>query len=169
MGYLTKVFAAILFSGIITTKIHAQTDLYIKEKSGVQTQVSLTHLQAISFQDGNVTVVQTDNSKTVYPISNLRYLSFTEFIDAPTDPVTTSLMNATPTGIRFYPNPVNERLFVQSVESIRVDILNVIGEFVLSQTIAKEGSIDVSGLSQGVYICKIQQGANQSFIRIIKE
>jgi len=169
MGYLTNIFVVLLFIGISTAKIQAQTEIYIKEKSGTQTIISLTDLQTISFKNGNVTIEQTDKSKTVYPLSNLRYFSFTEFEDAPTDPVTTSVMNSTQTGIRFYPNPVNERLFIESEDSVRVDVLNAVGEFVMSQSIAKEGSIDVSSLSQGIYICKIQQGSNQSFIRFIKE
>ena len=169
MEYLTKIFVVLLFIGISTAKTQAQTDLYIKEKSGTQTIISLTNLQGISFKNGNVTIEQTDKSKTVYPLSNLRYFSFTEFEDAPTDPVTTSVINSTRTGIRFYPNPVNERLFIQSTDSIRIDVFNAVGEVIMSQSIAKEGSIDVSSLSQGIYICKIQQGSNQSFIRFIKE
>jgi hypothetical protein len=66
-----------------------------------------------------------------------------------------------------YPNPTNDKLFVQGLSSSsRVSIYNVLGKLVLSQTISKE--IDVKQLSKGIYILKIIDGQKETTRKFIK-
>ena len=69
--------------------------------------------------------------------------------------------------ISIYPNPTNDKLFIQGLSSSsRVSIYNVLGKLVLSQTISKE--IDVKQLSKGIYILKIIDGQKETTLKFIK-
>jgi hypothetical protein len=69
--------------------------------------------------------------------------------------------------ILIYPNPTNDKLFIQGLSSSsRVSIYNVLGKLVLSQTISKE--IDVKQLSKGIYILKIADEQKEIVRKFIK-
>jgi surface protein len=70
--------------------------------------------------------------------------------------------------ISLYPNPTNDKLFIQGLSSSsRVSIYNVLGKLVLSQTISKE--IDVKQLSKGIYILKVIDGQKETTRKFIKD
>jgi surface protein len=70
--------------------------------------------------------------------------------------------------ISIYPNPTNDKLFIQGLsDATKVSIYNVLGKLVLSQTISKE--IDVKQLSKGVYILKIIDGQKETVRKFIKD
>ena len=69
--------------------------------------------------------------------------------------------------ISIYPNPTNDKLFIQGLSSSsRVSIYNVLGKLVLSQTISKE--IDVNNLQSGIYIIKITEEQKEIVRKFIK-
>jgi surface protein len=70
--------------------------------------------------------------------------------------------------ISIYPNPTNDKLFIQGLSSSsRVSIYNVLGQLVLSQTISEE--IDVKQLSEGIYILKIIDEHKETVRKFIKD
>jgi len=70
--------------------------------------------------------------------------------------------------ISIYPNPTNDKLFIQGLSSSsRVSIYNVLGKLVLSQTISKE--INVKQLSKGIYIIKIIDEQKETVRKFIKD
>jgi hypothetical protein len=80
---------------------------------------------------------------------------------------TASIDDQTQLDISIYPNPTNDKLFIQGLSSSsRVSIYNVLGKLVLSQTISKE--IDVKQLSKGIYILKIIDGQKETVRKFIK-
>jgi hypothetical protein len=69
--------------------------------------------------------------------------------------------------ISIYPNPTNDKLFIQGLSSSsRVSIYNVLGKLVLSQTISKE--IDVNNLQSGIYVIKIAEEQKEIVRKFIK-
>ena len=69
--------------------------------------------------------------------------------------------------ILIYPNPTSDKLFIKGLSSTsKVSIYNVLGEFVLSNTIADE--IDVKHLSKGVYILKIVDKKKETTCKFIR-
>ena len=69
--------------------------------------------------------------------------------------------------ISIYPNPTNDKLFIQGLSSSsKVSIYNVLGKLVLSQTISKE--IDVNNLQSGIYIIKITDEQKEIVRKFIK-
>jgi surface protein len=70
--------------------------------------------------------------------------------------------------ISIYPNPTNDKLFIQGLSSSsKVSIYNVLGKLVLSQTISKE--IDVNNLQSGIYIIKITDEQKEIVRKFIKD
>jgi len=73
-----------------------------------------------------------------------------------------------------YPNPVMDQLYISLASAkgnIQVDIINLQGKVVLTQTVAaaNQTSINVSNLNKGIYICRVIQGSSVETIKIIKE
>jgi len=80
---------------------------------------------------------------------------------------TASIDDQNQLNISIYPNPTNDKLFIQGLSSSsKVLIYNVLGKLVLSQTISKE--IDVKQLSKGIYILKIIDEQNETTRKFIK-
>ena len=80
---------------------------------------------------------------------------------------TASIDDQNQLNISIYPNPTNDKLFIQGLSSSsRVSIYNVLGKLVLSQTISKE--IDVNNLQSGIYIIKIVDEQKEIVRKFIK-
>lgn len=80
---------------------------------------------------------------------------------------TASINDQNQLNISIYPNPTNDKLFIQGLSSSsRVSIYNVLGKLVLSQTISKE--IDVNNLQSGIYIIKITEEQKEIVRKFIK-
>lgn len=72
-----------------------------------------------------------------------------------TDPI--AVNNISPSEVSLYPNPVRDRLFLQSIEPMtEVVVTNLIGQEVLRMPVGKTSyALPASGLSQGMYIVQI--------------
>ncbi|MBK8600573.1 MAG: T9SS type A sorting domain-containing protein [Flavobacterium sp.] len=74
-------------------------------------------------------------------------------------------------GLKVYPNPVKDILTLSSINSItKVTIYNLLGQEVVSKVvIGNDIQIDLSDLSTGTYIAKINSASQSKTIKIIKE
>ncbi|MBK5214730.1 MAG: S8 family peptidase [Flavobacteriaceae bacterium] len=77
------------------------------------------------------------------------------------------------TNFALYPNPVSTQInisFPKSVENAKFALYNVLGEKILQTRITSmKNSIDVSGLSSGMYIASITSNNKTTSYKIIKE
>lgn len=70
--------------------------------------------------------------------------------------------------INIYPNPSDKEIFVKTKsESADIEIFNMNGESVISKKIQADGSIDVSFLSDGVYILYIKTKQESSYHKLV--
>jgi len=71
----------------------------------------------------------------------------------------------------YYPNPVTDVLNLSfNQEMGNVSVVNLLGQQVISKTLnAKQGKIDLSGLSKGAYLVKVTVGNQSKTIKVIKE
>ena len=75
------------------------------------------------------------------------------------------------TGLRLYPNPVTDLLYVQNTETLsNVEIVDVLGKTIESMGLFAAGttSINVSSLNAGIYFLKIIQGQQTYCTRFVK-
>ena len=76
---------------------------------------------------------------------------------------TLSTTNTFLEGFKMFPNPNNSnRLFFNNTDVINITIINVLGKQVKSSKISPNDSLDISELSKGVYLVKIN--SNKQFI-----
>ncbi len=71
-----------------------------------------------------------------------------------------------------YPNPVNEKLFIEfpiACTSCRISIINTSGQTILHQNNKLQHGIDVSQLQAGLYILKMEVGGRSFNCKIVKQ
>ena len=72
--------------------------------------------------------------------------------------------------VSVYPNPVHDVLYFKNADKVSsVEVYNMVGQKVLSTTaIAKDG-LDVSKLSKGAYVVKVQTGTQTESVKLLKK
>lgn len=81
----------------------------------------------------------------------------------------TSSVSDLTAGFRIYPNPISDILFLENLNQVdsQVLIFDLIGNKIISQNIGKNnGSIDLAGLSAGMYIITINGILSQRLIKL---
>lgn len=71
--------------------------------------------------------------------------------------------------VRFYPNPANEKVIfsAKDQEAFSVSLQNMGGEMMLQEKITENGSLDLTGISAGVYIVKIEKGDFTTYEKLV--
>lgn len=64
--------------------------------------------------------------------------------------------------VALYPNPVQNRLFINTQETQRYQIYSILGSKISEGTLAVGSGIDCSGLTSGVYFISLTNGLSQS-------
>lgn len=87
-----------------------------------------------------------------------------------TGPVNTALTEATTASkVVVYPNPATQVIYINAAQGSNVEVHNLSGKLVLSQTINSNSSIDVSTLANGIYFVKISYANEIAVRKFIKE
>ena len=76
--------------------------------------------------------------------------------------------------LELYPNPVADKIWLNVLENkdYELEVFNLEGKLVKSdklETFGNIGSVDVSGISQGLYHLKIKTGTEEKSIKFIKQ
>ncbi len=165
-------FSVLLLSGIGLTGLQAQSTLYVKEHSGIQTPYTLNSIRKLTFAGVNMTVNKTSGSTDNYVLSDIRYLNF---IDVTTNVSLISSQESS--NIILYPNPVIDQLQISyetlKAGNVQVEIVDVQGKVLHQQTISSQNGtnyaiIHVSQLSEGLYVCRLQSGDKIEIIKFLK-
>jgi len=161
-----KTIAIVIFFFCISTAA-AQT-LYVKQISGTQTDFSLNDIHKIIFAQGNIEILNTNNSTNEFALNGLQYLNFTDLTSSVLEQ---PVFNG---NLVVYPNPV--------MDVLNIDLSCVIGEGticiktiegkVLSNNKTSFGSIvrvNIGFLPQGVYVCTCSSKFENRIVKIIKQ
>jgi hypothetical protein len=73
--------------------------------------------------------------------------------------------------MQLYPNPVKDKLYFNASlkDNARIEIYSVSGQLISEQTNNEFSFIDVSSLSQGLFVVKITESTKTHFFKFIKE
>lgn len=73
-------------------------------------------------------------------------------------------------GLSIYPNPTSfDYVFIKTNEKLNVEIFNVLGKKVSQKVVTTTDSkMDISSLSEGIYLLRISNGKNQTSRKLIK-
>lgn len=105
-------------------------------------------LEVIAFlqNNGSKEIMQSINSSYVLGVSNHQDLS----------------------KIKLYPNPTNGLLYISTENTVEIKVLDVVGKTVHSQkNITNSTAIDLSKLTQGIYLVSIIDGTQKEVKRVI--
>jgi len=149
--------------------LSAQSMLYFKENSGTQTSFTLSDISKLILDEGNVLVHKTDGNSNSYAITDIRYLSFNDFMTR--TPLIPCERNSTTI---LYPNPADDLLQIrfETVKegNVYLEIADIQGrilqrEYTTSQTGSNHWLINISRLPAGLYICRLK---NRNILETIK-
>lgn len=133
----------------------AQT-MYVHQRAGTKTPLSMTNLKTLTFTGGMLTVTNRDATAKNFALSSMGYLDFSNL-----QTVQTPLHLRA--GIKTYPNPVRDLLNIElqltNERSAQLEIIGIDGKVVLhTQLSSPISSISVSALPKGMYLCRVQNG-----------
>ena len=137
--------------------------------NGTQECHQLNSISSIKVLNGTLIVNLSQQTISSYPIQEIRKILFTSS--------TGSQINQTQrSSMRVYPNPVGDILTIEVSEQLRgnssIDIYSMDGRLIQalrSSVVNGTTQINVSSLSQGVYICRIRNGNQTSSIQFVKQ
>lgn len=165
-----KIILSLILSftlGLIELK--AQNAMYINEKSGIKTTIELSSIRKLTFPTGKIEVLKMNGDISNYTLSEIQYLNFTAF--------TTSVTSIANNKILVYPNPTSDWIHISyktgTAEKVIVAIVDIQGKILLQQYSNNQDgtgltSINVSQLTKGLYICRVQDGTNLQTFKFLK-
>lgn len=92
-------------------------------------------------------------------------------LTCPISNLSTAEISKVSNSLKVFPNPVHDNLTISFDENMTsVTIYNMVGQQVLTKTInASKTTVDVSGLSSGVYLVQVTSGKEVKTLKVIKK
>ena len=148
--------------------INAQT-MFVRPITGSQTTYPVADIQKLTFENGNMLVTNNAGASGTFALSELRYVSFTDFNLGTTNPeMVTNKFYA-------YPNPASHMLNISGSNTMQlvsqIEILSLEGRLLMQQKPSNElaPQVDISALPQGMYLSKITNGNQQQNLKFLKQ
>jgi hypothetical protein len=179
MRYYRFIFCFILLIGLVPIGVKAQLML-VEKSDGTREYFRVNEIQKISFSADNITIEDGIGMPAYgydppsYSLPGLRYLNFdvtNDFLSIPKSEV--SGLNEK---LSVFPNPASDILNIKSLltnnrKSI-LDIISMQGKVVISETLIHDTNIhqvNISSLTNGLYICKLSDGKTLKSAIFIKQ
>lgn len=166
------VLSLLLFLIPGLTLLQAQT-MFLKQKSGVQSDYIIDDVRKLSFDSGNLIISAKNGEMYDVAISQVHYLSFTDFTTG------VPLISERETdNLKLWPNPASDVLNVAfeypEAEKTQLTVLNLQGQLTVQKVIdchPGKNSIDVNlkHLPSGVYILQMQLQHSSFSTQFIKK
>ncbi|MGI6411828.1 MAG: T9SS type A sorting domain-containing protein [Bacteroidales bacterium] len=164
----SKFLKSILVFGIFALyvlPVSAQS-LYVRNTNETQSVYSLSTISKITFSGGNVIVHKTDNSTVTHAISEIRYMSFSDYVDI-------FMPREQEDVLTVYPNPASNLLNINLPSDKlggELHVLSLDGKTLMSHKLVdSQTAIDINSLPQGVYFCRYIYGTHSETVKIIKQ
>jgi hypothetical protein len=79
----------------------------------------------------------------------------------------TNIRNTVMSNVRIYPNPATDLLYIDGSEKeLVVNIYNIAGSMLISKKVSNSDVIDISSLTSGIYLLKINDGASSEIRKV---
>ena len=145
-----KILAIILFLiglGVIPTK--SQTFLVVETTAGDLSTYNLISLNKITFGESNI-LVNNMNDTDTYLLSSVKKITFDSEVGIQNP-------NQYETSITVYPNPAQDLIYISNLNGQKADIIiySLFGTVVLHNQYNSGEAIDISDLTSGFYLIKI--------------
>ena len=124
----------------------SQTNMSIVLLNGSEEKIPLTDIQYLRFINSGLNVFLMSGINSVYDLSQIKKITFKAISE-------TSNLGAE-SELQVFPNPVRNILFLKNAKKLSgiITIYTVDGRKILEKSNSQNEGLDVSSLSQGVYI-----------------
>jgi hypothetical protein len=161
------IASLLLLTGMVTT-LEAQNQLFVREKNGSQSSFQLTDLEKITFRDGSMEVALTDASIQTCTLGNLRYFSFTNYVNGTEEQGPAGQMT-----VSLYPVPASDVLNIgvhgNPEGALTGHITDILGRTLSSFDLSEQTRINISGLEPGTYILQVNGPAASIKAKFIRK
>ena len=142
----------ILIIGVIDgwcSLLHAQVNIDVVYKDTLKDNDVYEHVNKFYFEDSNLVVAYEDGTTADIVVNGIHKLLVHSTLSVETI--------AEGKHIIIYPNPANDRLYLASAEeqNVHVAIYSIQGQLLKEQLMSTLQAIDISALSRGLYMIKI--------------
>ncbi|MGE5394349.1 MAG: T9SS type A sorting domain-containing protein [Candidatus Saccharibacteria bacterium] len=157
---------------VICSGLQAQNKLYLHAIDGTRTSLSLDGIRKLTFPSRTITVYQNDGSTQLFPFAELRQARFTEFLSG-----NNALDIPESNNLTVFPSPVNNEMTLSLTSSISTSIeIRIVDIHGKTVSIRKERilpgnnqiTMQLSELSQGLYICRVNNGRSIEIRKFLK-
>ncbi|MFA6199806.1 MAG: T9SS type A sorting domain-containing protein [Bacteroidales bacterium] len=152
---LTLIFLPLLLSSFSSI---AQRNITIQYIDDEEITYSINQNGKLTFSNNDIIISQPSGEIYYFAIDNIRKIYF---------PSGNSLSEVLPyNNIKLYPNPSKDNINLSNINSkTSISIYNIEGKLVFYEIIYQDKSINISNLSNGIYVVKV---GNKEF-RLVKE
>ena len=164
----SKFLKSILVFGIFALyvlPVSAQS-LYVRNANETQEIYQLSSISKLSFLASDLIVHKTDNSTVTHAISEIRYMSFSDYVDI-------FMPREQEDVLTVYPNPASNLLNINLPSDKlggELHVLSLDGKTLMSHKLVdSQTAIDINSLPQGVYFCRYIFGTHSETVKIIKQ
>lgn len=154
-----KTFMLIMLITFLFSISASSQKLLLKMKDGTYTSSFLNEIRKLTFSSGNLVLMKTGGNTNLFPLTNLRFISFSDVTSVPQ----TSLNEVR---VILYPVPVSDILTVSisgvQIQPFIVEIINIEGKIIyqsLYDLIPNLLQINITFLPKGLYLCRVYNWA----------
>lgn len=167
-----KLFIVLLFF-VLPTALHAQSNLFVRNKSGTQIKYELNSIKKITFSTDQLTINQNSASTNNYELSEIRSLNFIHYATE-----NQSINNFEGSNFILYPNPVIDQIQIsyelKKPGNMLIEITDLPGKVLYQKTVYNQImknhiTISAEQLPMGIYICRIQNDDQVEIIKFLKK
>lgn len=154
---------AVMILTVMTTHLAFAQSMTIESIDGQTTTIDLNDVESILFENNNMVVNKTSCGDNYFNISYSQNITFDT-----ASTVGINDINSNTNDILIYPNPVSNRLFIETQSNTpnNANIISINGEIVKSFKINDQKSdIDISNLPSGMYFLTIENHQTTKFIK----
>lgn len=148
--------------GISSFQVKSQSRFYVKLQDGNIQDYTISLLQKITFSETELQLSGKDGNTIVIGMDLISLMSFNEFAMLDMESIDTG-----ETQVAVYPNPAYDYIYIRSLADteILVSICDLKGSLIKEVRVFTPNPIDVSSLSKGIYLIKIN-GKVSKFIKL---
>ena len=146
------IITILVFMSVVTGGIQAQSSLIFKMSDGTQLEKDLSSVKKITFSGGNLLLNISGGDNTIVSLPAIVSMVFNR---TPSN-IESSLEDRE--SLAVYPNPATDILYIKNAPAKESEVLvfTADGRMVLrSHVFSSEQPVDVSSLSPGFYLLKI--------------
>lgn len=160
-------FGFVFIFALCLSGLQAQT-MYVRPTSGSQMAYPVENIHKLTFENGNLIVSNTSGPNSTFSLVDNRYINFMDLSLATNN----SLM--VDSKFYVYPNPSSQILNIANANPTQtpslVVIISIDGKLLMQQKPSAEVTqVDISTLTQGIYLCKIISNNQQQTLKFLRQ